>query len=153
MTQAKPLIRPQFWQHYRLDELNRSEWEALCDGCGQCCLVKLQDEDTAEVVYTDVACQLLDTQTGRCSNYPQRQQYISDCIQLVPELIPSITWLPSTCAYRRVYEGKPLPSWHYLLTGDRQSVVRAKKSVAGRCLSETEVPEDELEEHVIRWVR
>lgn len=146
-------LRPNFWKNYSLDQLNPAEWEALCDGCGLCCLVKLEDEDTAEVVYTKVACKLLDCKTARCSDYAHRQEHVADCLQLTPERLQTITWLPPSCAYRRLNEGKNLPSWHYLNTGSRQSVLKAKKSAAGRCISETEINEDDIEDYVLRWVR
>lgn len=146
-------LRPQFWKKYPLEALNPQEWEALCDGCGLCCLVKLEDEDTHEVAYTKVACKLLDCSSARCSNYPERLQYVPDCIQLTPEKLEKIHWLPASCAYRRLSEGKNLPSWHYLNTGSRQSVIQARKSAAGRCISETEVNEDEIDEYIVRWVR
>ncbi|WP_413351728.1 YcgN family cysteine cluster protein [Acinetobacter zhairhuonensis] len=146
-------LRPQFWKKYPLEALNSQEWEALCDGCGLCCLVKLEDEDTHEVAYTKVACKLLDCSSARCSNYPERLQYVPDCIQLTPEKLEQIHWLPASCAYRRLSEGKNLPSWHYLNTGSRQSVIKARKSAAGRCISETEVNEDEIDDYIVRWVR
>ena len=146
-------LRTQFWKKYPLEALNPQEWEALCDGCGLCCLVKLEDEDTHEVAYTKVACKLLDCSSARCSNYPERLQYVPDCIQLTPEKLEQIHWLPASCAYRRLSEGKNLPSWHYLNTGSRQSVIQARKSAAGRCISETEVNEDEIDEYIVRWVR
>ncbi|MGQ9374035.1 YcgN family cysteine cluster protein [Acinetobacter tandoii] len=146
-------LRPQFWKKYPLEALNTQEWEALCDGCGLCCLVKLEDEDTQEVAYTKVACKLLDCTTARCSNYPERLDYVPDCIQLTPEKLRQIHWLPASCAYRRLNEGKSLPSWHYLNTGSRQSVIKARKSAAGRCISETEVDEEQIDEYIVRWVR
>ncbi|ENV14095.1 YcgN family cysteine cluster protein [Acinetobacter schindleri] len=146
-------LRPEFWKHYTLNELKPQEWEALCDGCGLCCLIKFEDEDTQEVTYTRVACKLLDCQTARCSDYPNRLQFVPDCIQLTPEKLATIHWLPASCAYRRVAEGKHLPSWHYLISGSRESVIKARKSAAGRCLSELEVDEDEMEDHIVRWVR
>lgn len=100
-----------------------------------------------------MACKLLDCKTARCSDYPNRLQYVPDCIQLTPEKLDTIHWLPSSCAYRRVAEGKSLPSWHYLKTGSRQSVIQAKKSAAGRCLSEVDIDEDEIDEYIVRWVR
>lgn len=147
------VLRPHFWKHYTLTELTLAEWEALCDGCGLCCLIKLEDEETAEVAYTKVACKLLDCQTARCSDYPNRLDYVPDCIQLTPEKLQEIHWLPSSCAYRRVNEGKSLPSWHYLNTGSRQTILQTRKSAAGRCLSETDIHEDEIEEYIVRWVR
>ncbi|MFU9045669.1 YcgN family cysteine cluster protein [Acinetobacter tibetensis] len=146
-------LRPQFWKKYPLEALNTQEWEALCDGCGLCCLVKLEDEDTQEVAYTKVACKLLDCTTARCSNYPERLDYVPDCIQLTPEKLRQIHWLPASCAYRRLNEGKSLPSWHYLNTDSRQSVIKARKSAAGRCISETEVDEEQIDEYIVRWVR
>lgn len=146
-------LRPQFWKKYPLEALTTQEWEALCDGCGLCCLVKLEDEDTQEVAYTKVACKLLDCTTARCSNYPERLDYVPDCIQLTPEKLRQIHWLPASCAYRRLNEGKSLPSWHYLNTGSRQSVIKARKSAAGRCISETEVDEEQIDEYIVRWVR
>ncbi|WP_035373899.1 YcgN family cysteine cluster protein [Acinetobacter gerneri] len=146
-------IRAQFWKKYTLDELNQAEWEALCDGCGLCCLIKLEDEETAEVAYTKVACKLLDCKTAQCSDYPNRLDYVPDCIQLSPEKLQNITWLPSSCAYRRLNEGKNLPTWHYLLTGSRENVISARKSAAGRCISETDVDEEEIEDYIVRWVR
>jgi len=152
MPMSSPL-RPQFWKKYTLEQLNDAEWEALCDGCGLCCLVKLEDEDTAEVAYTKVACKLLDCQTARCQDYVQRQQQVPDCIQLTPEKLATIHWLPPSCAYRRLNEGKNLPSWHYLNTGSRQSVIKAKKSAAGRCIPENTINEEDIEDYVVRWVR
>ena len=147
------VLRPQFWKKYSLEQLNPTEWEALCDGCGLCCLIKLEDEETREVAYTMVACKLLDCQTANCSDYPNRAVQVTDCIQLTPEKLQSIHWLPPSCAYRRLNEGKKLPSWHYLNTGSRQSVIQAKKSAAGRCISEVDVKEEDIEDYVVRWVR
>ena len=146
-------IRAQFWKKYTLSELNRNEWEALCDGCGLCCLVKLEDDETHEIAYTKVACKLLDCQTGQCSDYLNRQQQMPDCIQLTPDMIDTIQWLPSSCAYRRMKEGKSLPTWHYLNSGSKNSVKEARKSVAGRCISEALIHEDEIENYIVRWVR
>ena len=137
-------LRPQFWKKYSLTELNSAEWEALCDGCGLCCLIKLEDEELQEIAYTKVACKLLDCQTAQCSNYSQRVQHVPDCIQLTPEKLANIQWLPVSCAYRRLEQGKSLPSWHYLNSGTRSSIIQAKKSAAGRCISEVEVDEDRL---------
>lgn len=146
-------LRSQFWKKYTLEQLNQAEWEALCDGCGLCCLIKLEDDETFEVSYTKVACKLLDCSTGHCSDYVNRVKYVPDCIQLTPEKLKKINWLPTSCAYRRVSEGKSLPTWHYLNTGSRESVIQARKSVAGRCISETQVNEEEIEEYIVRWVR
>lgn len=147
------MLREQFWERFPLTELSQDEWEALCDGCGRCCLLKLEDEDTRDIVFTRIACKLLDTDTGRCSNYGCRQQHVPDCIVLTPAIVATLRSLPTTCAYRRLSEGKALPKWHPLLTGDPDSVRRGRASVAGRVLSETEVAEEDLEEYVVTWVR
>ena len=146
-------LRPQFWKKYSLTELNSAEWEALCDGCGLCCLIKLEDEELQEIAYTKVACKLLDCQTAQCSNYSQRVQHVPDCIQLTPEKLANIQWLPASCAYRRLEQGKSLPSWHYLNSGTRSSIIQAKKSAAGRCISEVEVDEEQIEDYIVRWIR
>lgn len=146
-------LRPQFWKKYSLTELNSAEWEALCDGCGLCCLIKLEDEELQEIAYTKVACKLLDCQTAQCSNYSQRMQHVPDCIQLTPEKLANIQWLPASCAYRRLEQGKSLPSWHYLNSGTRSSIIQAKKSAAGRCISEVEVDEEQIEDYIVRWIR
>lgn len=145
--------RERFWERYSLKELSLAEWEALCDGCGRCCLHKLEYEDTGEIAYTRVACKLLDLATARCRDYPGRKRQVPDCVQLSPDNLEAINWLPATCAYRRLHEGRGLPRWHPLISGDPQSVQKARISVIGRVLPETVVDEDELEEHVVRWVR
>jgi uncharacterized cysteine cluster protein YcgN (CxxCxxCC family) len=115
--------------------------------------LKLEDEESQEVAYTKVACKLLDCQTASCRDYPNRKQHVPDCIQLTPELLDTIHWLPPSCAYRRLHEGKNLPRWHYLNTGSRQSILKAKKSAAGRCISEEEIQDDDIEDYIVRWVR
>ena len=146
-------LRSEYRKNNALQELSQAEWEALCDGCGLCCLVKLEDDETAEVAYTKVSCKLLDCETAQCSDYPNRLQHVPDCIQLTAEKLDNIHWLPSSCAYRRVNEGKNLPAWHYLLTGSRDNVIKARKSAAGRCISEVEVDEEQIEDYIVRWVR
>lgn len=146
-------LRPHFWKNFALTELTHDEWEALCDGCGLCCLIKLEDEDTHEVAYTKVACKLLDCQTASCSDYPNRKEFVPDCIRLTPEQIDQFHWLPPSCAYRRISEGKTLPRWHHLVTGSRDSILAARKSAAGRCISEEDVDPEEIEDYIVRWVR
>ena len=126
-----------FWEK-PLRELDRAQWEQLCDGCGKCCLHKLEDEATGEIHGTNVTCKLLDAQTGRCSNYRQRKAFVPDCVRLTPDLAGRLSWLPSTCAYRLRSEGKPLPEWHHLISGDPESVHAAGMSVRGWTVSETE---------------
>lgn len=141
-------LRERFWE-LELDELSRAEWEALCDGCGRCCLHKLEDEDTGEIVETNVACKLLDTGTAQCRDYRHRKAFVPDCLRLTPRLVKQVPWLPSTCAYVRRAAGKPLPRWHHLLTGSRDAMLEAGACVAGRCISETVA--GPLEHHVVEW--
>ena len=146
-------LRERFWEHYSLDQLTLAEWEAVCDGCGLCCLVKLEDEDTHEVAYTKLACKLLDCKTARCTDYANRKQHVPDCVQLTPDMVGQLHWLPPSCAYKRLDNGQKLPRWHPLITGNAKSVREARKSAAGRCIPETDIAEDDVEEYVVRWVR
>jgi uncharacterized protein len=136
-----------FWEDTPIERLDRAQWEALCDGCGKCCLHKLEDEDTGEVVATNIACRLLDTDSARCADYRNRRAFVPDCVRLTPRAIRDIAWLPRTCAYRLRAAGEPLPGWHYLVSGDREAVHRAGESVRGWT-----VPEDragDLEHHLV----
>lgn len=143
-------LRPRFWERVPLQRMTTAEWEALCDGCGRCCLNKLEDPETHEVAYTRIACRLLDGESCRCTQYPIRRQFVPDCVVLTPETLPRIAyWMPPTCAYRLLHEGRPLPSWHPLVSGDPESVHAAGISVRGRTLPEYEVPEAEWEDHII----
>ncbi|MDO3386948.1 YcgN family cysteine cluster protein [Gilvimarinus sp. SDUM040013] len=141
-----------FWQRKSLAQMTSQEWESLCDGCGKCCLHKLENEDTDEVFYTDVACQLLDHDNCRCQDYPNRRARVADCLVLTPEDAEYFHWLPVTCAYRLIAAGEALPDWHPLLTGDPNSTHKAGMSVAGKVLAEESVATDDLEEHIIHWV-
>jgi uncharacterized cysteine cluster protein YcgN (CxxCxxCC family) len=126
-----------YWETKRLDQMSAEEWERLCDGCGRCCLVRFEDEETGEVIPTRVACRLFDADTCRCSNYPRRKRYVPDCIKLTPHNIEALTWMPPSCAYRRIFEGRGLPNWHPLITGDQESTHKAGVSVRGQVISET----------------
>ncbi|HET7609372.1 MAG TPA: YcgN family cysteine cluster protein [Gammaproteobacteria bacterium] len=142
-----------FWRHKKLVELTPREWESLCDGCGRCCLKKLQDEATGKVVYTDVACKLLDRERCRCRRYASRHALVPDCIALDAADEHAFDWLPTTCAYRKVASGQDLDWWHPLVSGDSSSVHRAGISVRGRTLAERDVSVDELDARVIRWIK
>lgn len=135
-----------FWER-PLATLDKREWEALCDGCGQCCLHKVEDADTGDVYHTNVACKLLDLKTARCSSYADRRTHVPDCLRLTPRNTGSLEWLPETCAYRLRDAGEPLPEWHYLVSGDRDAVHRAGVSIVGRVVSETVA--GPLEQHII----
>lgn len=150
-----PIIRPRFWEIYLLDALNDAEWEALCDGCGVCCLVKfLDDDDVRFTEYTDVACQLLDCTTGHCSDYAHRQDTVPDCIRLTAADLPNMLWLPRHCAYKRLYLGQKLPPWHKLLhDGIHHKAGFAKVSAARRCVSEIGLSDETIETRIVKWVK
>lgn len=143
-------LRPRFWERVRLKDMTPHEWEALCDGCGKCCLNKLEDADTGEVALTRVACRLFDDTTCRCSQYEIRKQLVPECVVLTAKTIHKHAyWMPETCAYRLLHEGTPLPAWHPLLTGNAESVHHAGVSARGLTVPEWEVPEDEWEDYII----
>jgi uncharacterized cysteine cluster protein YcgN (CxxCxxCC family) len=132
--------------------MSLDEWESLCDGCGKCCLIKLQDTETERIFFTDVACNLLDCSTGLCQDYAHRQQKVTDCVKLTPENLDDLAWMPPDCAYRRLYEHKPLSMWHPLVTGDRNSTNLYGAGIVGMPLvSEIDVADEELEQHVVTW--
>ena len=140
-----------FWKRKTLAEMTQAEWESLCDGCGKCCLLKLQDIETDVVEYTNVACRLLDDESCRCTRYAERQRFVPDCVVLSPDNIAQLSWMPSTCAYRLIAEGLPLPVWHHLVSGSRNTVNMAGHSVRGRTIDEVDAPD--LEQHIVRWPR
>jgi uncharacterized protein len=139
-----------FWRVKKLAQMSRTEWESLCDGCAKCCLVKLEYDDTGEIEHTEIACRLLDLNSCRCSDYPSRQKKVADCISLTPRKVGQLRWLPSTCAYRLVAEGRDLYWWHPLVSGDPETVHQAGISVRGRVIGEDQAGEPE--NHVIDWV-
>lgn len=138
-----------FWRKKKLFELSTSEWESLCDGCGKCCLHKLEDEQTGEVYYTDVRCKLLDEKTCRCKNYLNRVVEVPSCVVLSPVMIATLQFMPKSCAYRLVHEGKDLPDWHHLVCGDREQVHRADHSVSGKTVDESTV--EDWQERITEW--
>ena len=141
-----------FWRAKTLEQMTPSEFESLCDGCGKCCLHKLQDEDTDEVYYTKVACRFLDHDNCQCQVYHERQKHVPDCVVLTPQSVQETYWLPETCAYRLIAEGIPLFDWHPLLSGEPASVRKAGMSVAGQVVHENSVDLNDLEDYVVRWV-
>ena len=139
----------EFWKTKKLAEMTAEEWELLCDGCAQCCLVKLEDVDSGEVYYTDVVCSLLDQHACRCTAYTERCTLVPDCVQLTPDNLANLSWMPQSCAYRRLAEGRGLAEWHPLVSGSAETVHLAGVSVRHRAISEKEVDPDSLEEHII----
>lgn len=142
---------PRFWETKTLLEMTPEEWESLCDGCGRCCVLKLEDEDTGEVHTTSVSCQLLDTAECRCVDYANRHERVPDCVKLDADNVAGLGWLPKSCAYRRIADGRGLAWWHPLVSGDHATVIEAGASVAGRVVPEAEVPEDELPHRLTDW--
>lgn len=141
-----------FWRRKSLEEMTPAEWESLCDGCGRCCLNKLEDEETGRIYFTDVGCRLLDAEGCRCTDYPNRSQKVPDCVRLTPETVRDLPWLPPTCGYRLVAAGRDLYWWHPLVSGDPDTVHAAGVSVRGRVsTSEDNVPDDELEDYIVSW--
>lgn len=136
-----------FWEDVPLAQLDRAQWEALCDGCGKCCIHKLEDEETGELIATNVACRLLDRRSGRCSDYRHRHAHVSECVRLTMRNVTQIDWLPVTCAYRLRAAGDQLPAWHYLVCGDPEAVHSAGQSVRGWTISEDDA--GELEHHMV----
>ena len=145
-------MKDKFWQELPLSEMTRTQWESLCDGCGRCCLHKIEDEDTNEIYFTDVACRYLDEETCQCPHYKTRQSKVPDCLTIYPNWGKKFLWLPTTCAYRLLSENKPLFDWHPLISGDVNSVHLAGISVRGRTYRDDEIPQEEVYKHVINWV-
>jgi uncharacterized cysteine cluster protein YcgN (CxxCxxCC family) len=141
-----------FWKQKSLEAMTSAEWESLCDGCGRCCLVKLEDEDTGEIAYTDIGCTLFDDQTCGCRDYAHRSARVADCVRLTPDVVRELRWLPPTCAYRLVAEGRDLAWWHPLVSGDPETVHTAGVSVRGRMsATEDDLTLGEILERVVRW--
>ncbi|HLW90114.1 MAG TPA: YcgN family cysteine cluster protein [Roseiarcus sp.] len=141
-----------FWRTKTLEEMSVSEWESLCDGCGRCCLVKIEDEDSGEIHFTDIGCKLFDAKACRCADYARRRRRVKDCVKLTPDAVRTLTWLPPTCAYRRLAEGRDLAWWHPLVSGSRETVHQAGVSVRGRVsVDETEIPAELWLDRIVKW--
>ena len=151
MTGEETQGREPFWRRKRLEEMTPAEWESLCDHCGRCCLVKLEDEDTGDIHYTSAICALYDCVHGGCQAYAARHRRMPDCVPLTPENVRELSWLPSSCAYRLLAEGRDLPHWHPLRSGTRESVIAAGIGVLGRVVSEHDVPIDDLPRFIVHW--
>jgi uncharacterized cysteine cluster protein YcgN (CxxCxxCC family) len=147
---ATTAARP-FWEVKTLAEMSRAEWESLCDGCGRCCLVKLEDEDTSAIHFTNVVCKLFDETACRCTDYRNRHAKVPDCVKLTAKNVPQLDWLPASCAYRRLNEGRGLAWWHPLVSGSPETVVEAGISVKGKTISEALVAEEDLGNFLTDW--
>lgn len=144
-------VRRNFWEDKSLAEMNTEEWEALCDGCAKCCLHRLEDEDTREIYFTNVHCRLLDLETSRCGDYHNRSTRVSDCITITLKELDDPYWLPGTCAYRLLAEGKALPHWHPLVSGHARTVFDSGNGIIGRTICEDDA--DRLDHHLIDWIK
>jgi uncharacterized cysteine cluster protein YcgN (CxxCxxCC family) len=140
-----------FWRTKSLAEMSDKEWESLCDGCGRCCLLKLEDADTGAIDYTDAACKLLDLESCKCSDYPNRKHHVRDCIKLTPSKVEAFAWMPQTCAYRLIAAGRDLYWWHPLVSGDPETVHAAGISVRGKVVAEAEAGDPE--DRIVTWPR
>lgn len=145
------LMSTPFWKMKSLEEMSKPEWESLCDGCGKCCLVQLEDEETGLRLKTDIACRLFDNSTCRCKDYEHRKTIVPECVVLDPDKARNLDWMPRTCAYRLVADGEDLPDWHHLVCGDAEAIHRAGYSVIGQTVSEDEIDEAEAENHIVDW--
>lgn len=141
-----------FWETKTLSEMSADEWESLCDGCAKCCLIKLEDEDTGEIAQTRLHCRLLDAETCRCSDYLNRKTHVPDCVILTPKDVSELRWMPGSCSYRLIHEGKPLPDWHHLISGDRELVHKRGASIKGRTLSEDTLFDPDDVEQIEAWI-
>lgn len=140
-----------FWKTKTLDQMTPAEWESLCDGCGKCCLIKFEDEATGDIAYTKLHCKLFNSDTCQCSDYANRKTFVPDCVKLTPAALDAIDWLPASCAYRTVKDGRDLPDWHHLVCGDRARIHEEGHSVRGRTVSEDGVEEDDQEDWIVDW--
>ena len=148
MTRAQNIP---FWKTKNMAELSPSEWESLCDGCGKCCCIRLEDEETADIYVTDVVCKLFDAGSCQCSDYPNRSKKVPDCVTLTPDNVDKLKWMPRTCAYRLVSEGKDLYAWHHLVSGSRETIHEAGMSVQEAVISERHVDDDDIPSRIVIW--
>jgi hypothetical protein len=142
-----------FWEEKSLSEMSREEWESLCDHCGKCCLLKLEDEDdeAGSVYYTNIVCHLFNHDDGHCTDYPNREQRVPTCLRLTQDNLDDIAWLPPSCSYRSIMEGRGLEDWHHLISGDKNTIHETGNSVLGKVISENDIDEEQIEEYIVEW--
>ena len=145
-----PTEKP-FWEVVALTDMTQEQWESLCDGCGKCCVLKLEDADTGAIYYTDVSCKLLCTNSAQCTDYHNRKSLVPDCVILTPDKLDEVHWMPESCAYRRLHEGRKLPQWHPLRVGHKQAMIDANHCVAGHVTSESDVTDEDMVDHLFDW--
>lgn len=150
MHKLSPQDQTHFWEEKKLSEMTTKEWESICDGCGKCCLNKLEDEETGEIVFTSVVCDLIDLDSCRCTRYSERTVLVPECLDLKQHDFAEYNWLPTTCAYRLLSDGEKLPTWHPLLSGTEESVKESGVSINSYAMKESDV--DDIEDHIIEWL-
>lgn len=144
-------MKDPFWKTKKMAEMSPDEWESLCDNCGKCCCIRLEDEDTGAIYITDVACKLFNANSCKCTNYPQRSKLVPDCVTLTPDNVEQLSWMPRTCAYRLISEGKDLPDWHHLVSGSRDTIHVVGMSVQNAVISELNVDEEDHPHRITIW--
>ena len=145
------MLEKEFWKKKKLNNLSKEEWEALCDRCGKCCVIKLEDVDTSKIYYTKVSCKLLCTKTAKCKNYVNRKNFVKDCVVLSYNNMESLNWMPETCSYKLIYQGKDLPEWHHLIHGNFEKMLKEKKCVRDRVINEKKIRKKDLQDYIYDW--
>ena len=145
------MLEKEFWKKKKLNNLSKEEWEALCDRCGKCCVIKLEDVDTSKIHYTNVSCKLLCTKTAKCKNYVNRKNFVKDCVVLSYNNIELLNWMPETCSYKLIYQGKDLPEWHHLIHGNFEKMLKEKKCVRDRVINEKKIRKKDLQDYIYDW--
>ena len=145
------MLQKDFWKKKKLKDFSKKEWEALCDRCGKCCVLKLEDVDTSQIYYTNVACKLLCTKTANCKNYANRKKIVKDCFTLSYKNLNDLDWMPDSCSYKLIHEGKKLPSWHYLIEGNFTKMINQKKCVRNRVINEKNIRKKDIQNYIYEW--
>ena len=145
------MLEKEFWKKKKLNILSKEEWEALCYRCGKCCVIKLEDVDTSKIHYTNVSCKLLCTKTAKCKNYVNRKNFVKDCVVLSYNNIELLNWMPETCSYKLIYQGKDLPEWHHLIHGNFEKMLKEKKCVRDKVVNEKKIRKKDLQDYIYDW--